>query len=119
MIERQVNVGILAGVVALGRSKQIQMFDAELPEFGLEQDRKSTRLNSSHTVTSYAVFCLKKKRRCMKKGPPPSHRRSALIRYVRHSSLLSWTVTITNICSCSTRSTARQTTEQPPTVFDL
>src|SRR5437588_6532359 len=25
-------------------------------------DRKSTRLNSSHTVTSYAVFCLKKKR---------------------------------------------------------
>src|SRR5438034_8816360 len=25
------------------------------------RDRKSTRLNSSHTVTSYAVFCLKKK----------------------------------------------------------
>ena len=24
-------------------------------------DRKSTRLNSSHTVNSYAVFCLKKK----------------------------------------------------------
>src|SRR5437588_6939484 len=28
-----------------------------------EGDRKSTRLNSSHTVISYAVFCLKKKRR--------------------------------------------------------
>src|SRR5260221_6513249 len=27
----------------------------------LERDRKSTRLNSSHTVISYAVFCLKKK----------------------------------------------------------
>src|SRR5260221_5230637 len=27
----------------------------------LGQDRKSTRLNSSHTVISYAVFCLKKK----------------------------------------------------------
>src|SRR5438034_11196977 len=27
-----------------------------------ERDRKSTRLNSSHTVSSYAVFCLKKKR---------------------------------------------------------
>src|SRR5437588_6808802 len=27
----------------------------------LTADRKSTRLNSSHTVTSYAVFCLKKK----------------------------------------------------------
>src|SRR5215204_1238025 len=26
------------------------------------RDRKSTRLNSSHTVTSYAVFCLKKKK---------------------------------------------------------
>src|SRR5438034_7728970 len=26
-------------------------------------DRKSTRLNSSHTVISYAVFCLKKKRK--------------------------------------------------------
>src|SRR5690625_7314926 len=27
-----------------------------------EQDRKSTRLNSSHVAISYAVFCLKKKR---------------------------------------------------------
>src|SRR5438034_6276910 len=30
-------------------------------EAGREEDRKSTRLNSSHTVISYAVFCLKKK----------------------------------------------------------
>src|SRR5947207_10152988 len=29
---------------------------------GQLQDRKSTRLNSSHTVISYAVFCLKKKK---------------------------------------------------------
>src|SRR5438132_14170160 len=28
---------------------------------GAKRDRKSTRLNSSHTVSSYAVFCLKKK----------------------------------------------------------
>src|SRR5207244_10986127 len=27
----------------------------------VEQDRKSTRLNSSHQIISYAVFCLKKK----------------------------------------------------------
>src|SRR5256885_11003756 len=27
------------------------------------EDRKSTRLNSSHLVISYAVFCLKKKKR--------------------------------------------------------
>src|SRR5437763_8740780 len=29
----------------------------------IEQDRKSTRLNSSHRCISYAVFCLKKKNR--------------------------------------------------------
>src|SRR2546426_4812074 len=29
---------------------------------GVELDRKSTRLNSSHLVISYAVFCLKKKK---------------------------------------------------------
>src|SRR2546428_8043766 len=32
-------------------------------------DRKSTRLNSSHDQISYAVFCLKKKKKI-----PPSHR---------------------------------------------
>src|SRR5690625_1567086 len=29
----------------------------------LDEDRKSTRLNSSHVAISYAVFCLKKKKR--------------------------------------------------------
>src|SRR5437867_9213062 len=29
--------------------------------FASQRDRKSTRLNSSHRTTSYAVFCLKKK----------------------------------------------------------
>src|SRR5258708_30799355 len=35
-----------------------------LPEWQKEiyQDRKSTRLNSSHQIISYAVFCLKKKK---------------------------------------------------------
>src|SRR2546427_3397579 len=32
------------------------------PVSRLEQDRKSTRLNSSHSQISYAVFCLKKKK---------------------------------------------------------
>src|SRR5260221_10963637 len=36
-------------------------------------DRKSTRLNSSHTVISYAVFCLKKK----KTASPPCEWRTA------------------------------------------
>src|SRR5438034_166747 len=38
-----------------------------------QRDRKSTRLNSSHTVTSYAVFCLKKKSHRLAQhapGPP-------------------------------------------------
>src|SRR2546427_1549068 len=33
-----------------------------LPDVGPLQDRKSTRLNSSHSQISYAVFCLKKKK---------------------------------------------------------
>src|SRR5260221_6602333 len=35
----------------------------ELAALDRAVDRKSTRLNSSHTVISYAVFCLKKKKR--------------------------------------------------------
>src|SRR5438034_11782088 len=40
--------------------------DSRRPDFRRDRrrdqpDRKSTRLNSSHTVISYAVFCLKKK----------------------------------------------------------
>src|SRR2546426_7564352 len=33
----------------------------QLGRFRRREDRKSTRLNSSHLVISYAVFCLKKK----------------------------------------------------------
>src|SRR3989449_3823316 len=39
----------------IGGSRRIQNCD------GLQRDRKSTRLNSSHGYISYAVFCLKKK----------------------------------------------------------
>src|SRR5260221_744747 len=43
------------------------------------EDRKSTRLNSSHTVISYAVFCLKKKNtppvRRARRSPPRHERR--------------------------------------------
>src|SRR5438034_6145606 len=38
-----------------------------LPHVVAVPDRKSTRLNSSHTVISYAVFCLKKKKIKIKK----------------------------------------------------
>src|SRR5256885_4082731 len=36
---------------------------AREPGHPADQDRKSTRLNSSHLVISYAVFCLKKKKK--------------------------------------------------------
>src|SRR2546430_12565013 len=35
-----------------------------------ERDRKSTRLNSSHSQISYAVFCLKKKKNLLHITPP-------------------------------------------------
>src|SRR5690606_40954737 len=35
---------------------------------GLAEDRKSTRLNSSHVKISYAVFCLKKKKQEIKQS---------------------------------------------------
>src|SRR5437667_6292233 len=42
----------------------------------LEQDRKSTRLNSSHITISYAVFCLKKKKN--RHGTADRHKRCLL-----------------------------------------
>src|SRR5260221_2070410 len=36
--------------------------EAKVSQQDTRTDRKSTRLNSSHTVISYAVFCLKKKK---------------------------------------------------------
>src|SRR5256885_12550002 len=44
--------------------------------YGMPSDRKSTRLNSSHLVISYAVFCLKKKKK------NPALHSSILIYYV-------------------------------------
>src|SRR5437868_991394 len=44
-------------------AKRMLQFPDTLGKDGLLQDRKSTRLNSSHVSISYAVFCLKKKNR--------------------------------------------------------
>src|SRR5258708_27015217 len=44
-----------------------EIYDAPPPtdggSFPVSADRKSTRLNSSHQIISYAVFCLKKKKK--------------------------------------------------------
>src|SRR2546427_4071623 len=50
------------GTEGPGEHGQLALHRAPLPrEPRAEQDRKSTRLNSSHSQISYAVFCLKKK----------------------------------------------------------
>src|SRR3712207_8491498 len=46
----------LEGVHGLGHPRELIS-----PASGSNEDRKSTRLNSSHANISYAVFCLKKK----------------------------------------------------------
>src|SRR2546430_12835540 len=61
-------VAMLAGeivLVALERRDERAVLER------VRQDRKSTRLNSSHSQISYAVFCLKKK----KQQQPTSSRR--------------------------------------------
>src|SRR5438034_8143403 len=47
---------------AAGSLKRLTLeLGGKSPNIVFAEDRKSTRLNSSHTVISYAVFCLKKK----------------------------------------------------------
>src|SRR2546427_1650485 len=50
-----------------GRRPEIEDDDARVL-VALEEDRKSTRLNSSHSQISYAVFCLKKKKKKKKEN---------------------------------------------------
>src|SRR2546426_7132631 len=67
-------------VVVLEDRERLRRHAAHGPaELGRE-DRKSTRLNSSHLVISYAVFCLKKKKmnrlRCSSRKPIRGRRTS-------------------------------------------
>src|SRR5690349_23534862 len=52
MLQHEILILIAAPLLALGRAHHL--------------DRKSTRLNSSHVEISYAVFCLKKKKKKQK-----------------------------------------------------
>src|SRR5947209_17055688 len=60
--ELDVNDAALADVFERHRPQAVYMlaFNTNVP---LSVDRKSTRLNSSHANISYAVFCLKKKKK--------------------------------------------------------
>src|SRR5688572_32308139 len=46
-------------------------------------DRKSTRLNSSHSQISYAVFCLKKKKKKKQKNRPQVKRKKPTASYTQ------------------------------------
>src|SRR5690606_34781162 len=53
----------LEGVRGQRRRGEVVLGVADHVVEGCEGDRKSTRLNSSHVKISYAVFCLKKKKK--------------------------------------------------------
>src|SRR5438874_7497401 len=54
-----------------GRIEMLDRVNAVVSSGGSSsRDRKSTRLNSSHVEISYAVFCLKKKKKQDRKWPP-------------------------------------------------
>src|SRR3712207_6963396 len=57
-LQHVLEVGVAADIELVGALQS----DAALAE-EVGQDRKSTRLNSSHANISYAVFCLKKKKK--------------------------------------------------------
>src|SRR2546422_3012252 len=56
----------LLGAVQRHRGEELAV--GQLGEAELRPDRKSTRLNSSHGYISYAVFCLKKKKKTTHPG---------------------------------------------------
>src|SRR2546426_7135782 len=63
LAHREYEAWFLASLESLRGRRGIRG-DAEAhPDPEEPRDRKSTRLNSSHLVISYAVFCLKKKKR--------------------------------------------------------
>src|SRR5256885_7224951 len=66
------SVDNIAGVPGVGPKTATDL----LAQFGSMDalDRKSTRLNSSHLVISYAVFCLKKKKKKTKRHVAYRHR---------------------------------------------
>src|SRR5690349_22545823 len=62
-------------ISSLGRNEQLAFYlnaynawilHEALAKYPTKRDRKSTRLNSSHVEISYAVFCLKKKKKTKK-----------------------------------------------------
>src|SRR5690606_41993559 len=60
------NEGSSVGVYIVFPGSNAPRLAETMPKEVMVEDRKSTRLNSSHVKISYAVFCLKKKRKSEK-----------------------------------------------------
>src|SRR5688572_31353818 len=72
LVDLDVGLGAHAHAATAGAVRQLDAADAVDDARGREirtgdVDRKSTRLNSSHSQISYAVFCLKKKNKTLTK----------------------------------------------------
>src|SRR5258708_24660082 len=59
--EVEYRLGVLLGQFDVGDMRRVERHELGARR-GAYRDRKSTRLNSSHQIISYAVFCLKKKK---------------------------------------------------------
>src|SRR2546427_1054919 len=64
-------IGLHAAAVLGQYGQHLAHLRLEAARVVQQRDRKSTRLNSSHSQISYAVFCLKKKKN---EYPPPAMR---------------------------------------------
>src|SRR2546427_4850983 len=71
LLIRRITAGPAGRRPATRPSKKLETapFETAVAMSGPTRDRKSTRLNSSHSQISYAVFCLKKKN---ERGEPPT-----------------------------------------------
>src|SRR5688500_9130535 len=58
---RALGLDRVLGTIETGKLANLVVTNGDLFSRSTRIDRKSTRLNSSHRVSSYAVFCLKKK----------------------------------------------------------
>src|SRR2546427_4416566 len=56
-------MGTVANAVLAAGGEVTGVIPRQLADWEVTRDRKSTRLNSSHSQISYAVFCLKKKKK--------------------------------------------------------
>src|SRR5207249_6589053 len=59
---RSFSFAIAASISSTSNATVVPSRDGTTVAFEVDEDRKSTRLNSSHVSISYAVFCLKKKK---------------------------------------------------------